>query len=300
MTIVSPATYTIKSTNVPLSDHTEYNSETTYNKGDKCTVLADKKNYYCVENGTKGKEPKTNCKSGDVWVDEPMNAYALFDLETSKQTKNQDLIEFVIKTDEADTFVLLDVEASEVSFEYTKNNQVIFSETKQMIEFELNSLYDYFFPKYKANKIAISQPNKIIYFGVEVKVSIKYPSNTAKAGFLFVGKSNHLGLTLVDGKVRYRRFGKMKRDVWGNLKKENSNIYSTIEAPIFIYNHELHGVHKTLLENKNELCIYLIDNEGYSDMTTLFGTFDDLEFPLTNTITQYTLRLEEAYANIKD
>lgn len=301
MTIVAPTPYTIKSTNVPLQDYTEYSPDTTYNKGSKCTVLADKKNYYCLENNTKGKEPKTNSEDGGVWISEPINAYALFNSQTSKKTKNQGLIEFTISTNEADTIALFGVDATEVTFEYTKNNQVIFSETKQMVNFEINSLYDYFFPKHKANKICISQPDKIIYFGVDVKVSIKSPSSTASCLFFFAGRSTNLGVTIKNGKLRSRRFGEEKRDIWGNLKKQNGNLYNIMEVPIVIDNNSVENAYSLLLENADKLCVYIADNEGYSDMTTIYGTYEELEFPFSNFSTQYTLKLEAAYGtNIKN
>lgn len=307
MKYVVPQTLSIETTNVPLGDYTEYSPSTTYNTDSKVTVLADKKNYICVADGTIGKTPKDNPL---LWISEPMNAYALLDLTNAKATTQTGNMIFSYRAINIDSISLFGVNASSVNItvENVPTSTVIFNQTFNMESADIEDFGDYLFTEQElsdmlstrltltqmqavvdamTNEQIITQftANPPIYY--DVRVTITLTGTTTALAYLISGRQRELGVTLSDGTTGLKSFSKKERNQWGTMVAQKGNSFDAMDLPILIDSNKITIVKKRLKDIDAIPCVFIS-----SDSFQVFGVYFDLEMPLTSQTSEYNLRLE--------
>ena len=312
MRYVIPQTITLTSTTVSTTgDYTAYNASTTYNTGDKCSVVADKKNYICTANATVGKTPSLN---PTIWISEPMNAYAMLDLTSAKKTVASGNMTFKFNSINIDAIHLFGVTATSVtvSVKDLTTNTVIFNETTNMETADIDNFADYLFSEQEltdllsARLTTIEMQNVInamsntqiltamtatppIYYNVEVTVTLV--GTTTALGYIIVGRQRELGVTLYGGTTGIKSYTTKERDDWGNMNLVAGNTYDTMDLPVSIDSAKVSVVKERLKKIDSVPCVFIGD-ENDNFPLTIFGTYFDLEMPITPTKSQYNLRIE--------
>lgn len=315
MRYVVPHEITEFSTNVSRQDYTEYSPTTTYNVGDTCTVLSEKKNYKCTKDGTTNKNPKDN---PNLWISEPTNAYAMLVYTSSKKTENNNEINISFRVQNIDFIALFGVEASKIDIKVTdiRTNTIIFNKTSPMHYDDLQNFGDYLFaPRELKDRLSTKfsndellnifanfSKNEIkdrltatppIYFDVKVEISIKNPNSKAKCGYMCCGRGRELGLSLEDGaSTGLKSYTKKERDEWGNINLVKGAIFDVMDIPVLIDSKNLDLVKERFRKIDATPCVFIGDESNFYNSLTVFGFYKDLEMPIRKTKTKYNLRIE--------
>lgn len=281
LTYASSKPITINSTNVTLDDYAPYDSNATYQKGSKVTVVADKKNYWCLSASSKGQTPKDN---PNIWEAEPMNAYAMFDYTSSKKTTNPELIKVSFSSANIDKIALFQVEALYIDIKVSDmSGEVVFQKRHSMVYDDLDSFSDYLFSE-REFKESLSVPLPIFHVS-NIEIMIVAP--TATCGYLAVGRQKDLGVSVIGGSDKLLSFSKKERDSWGNMTIQKAQNFNIIDLQVNIPNQEKEQI---IHRYKNIDAVPCVFQTGESQ--PMFALFFDLELPHESQSTTYTIRLE--------
>lgn len=289
MQYVVPNELELINTNVALNDYENYNNEKTYNTGDKVSLVSEKKNYFCAKDNTKGIAPQSNSQ---IWIDEAMNAYAMFDFSTNKQTQNQNLIEISIKSiGNSDFISLFNIEAKEIEITIkTADHEILYQSTEQMFDESIEDFADYLYAGREPKDRVSFNPN--ISYGANINIKIKNPNTIAKCGYLAVGFQDDLGLSLYGGNIGFKSFTKKEKDEWGNTKIKKGNVYDTMEMPVLINTEKLDTIKQKLKKIDATPCVFIGDNSQEFDSLLIFGMYESFKAPINPKKLTYTLKVE--------
>lgn len=289
MQYIVPNELEIVNTNVPLNDYEAYEPTKTYNTGDKVTIASEKKNYFCAKDNTQNIAPQSN---SEIWIDEAMNAYAMFDFNTSKQTQHQNLIEINIKSiGNADFIALFNIEASSVEITIkTADNEMIYQSEENAFSEFIEDFADYLYAGREMKDRISFSPN--ISYGANINIKIKNQDATAKCGYLAVGFQNDLGVSLYGGNIGFKSFTKKEKDEWGNTKIKKGNIYDTMQIPVLISTDRLDIIKQKLKKIDATPCVFMGDNSQEFDSLLIFGMYESFTAPINPQKLTYTLKVE--------
>lgn len=203
------------SSTVPETDHSPYNSGTTYGRGDRCISSATHLIYESQQAGNAGHDPDLiQNRSGVLiyWaVVDPTNRWAMFDGEVSTQTVAASSLTVVVQPGSMDSmFIRLEAEGLSISIKDSPGGSVIYTYTSDL---ETSEPADYdewcfmpFMPQTSVYLTGIDQ-----YSNPEVTVTLT-SSGTVKCGVLAFGVAAVFGSTMRGASVEPKSFARTTTD----------------------------------------------------------------------------------------
>ncbi len=269
---------------LPSNDYELYNPSKTYNVGDK--VSLDGFNYHCTADGVVNKNPKANPQ---VWVSQPTNARAWQYAKTSLKTEFSSELIITFRAKYANNISFFNLNAKKIELRVLNPVKGNFEAEENLRLDSIKNFADYLFAPFAfKSQCFFSFP--LVYEG-EVQIRIT-PNINSRLGYIHVGKTEDLGLSLYGGGLGLKSFTKKERNVWGDMQIKEGNSYQVVEMPVLIEEDSIDRVYNLLKDAEKDANVYIADeSKGISNLNIL-GVFKDLLLPIRKGKTEYTLRLE--------
>lgn len=277
MIIIRPAALddaAFVSSNVPETDHAEYNPATTYAKGDRCIIAAAHLVFESLEDGNTGNDPLT---SPIKWLEVSYtNRWQMLRDPIADQTSAADEIEVVLLPGQIDALGLfnLDAAALEITREVPVDGVVYFSEVGLQDDSAVVDYYEYFFEPIvrKTDYNAFDIPP---YPDGTLTVKVINTGSTAKCGLLAVGRQRRLGDTEYGAQFGLLDFSRVERDEFGRATIVPRRSSKRASCTVRIDNTQVGYVYKLLAGYRTTPLVWSAANGFYEDAALIYGYYRD-------------------------
>jgi len=277
MIIIRPATLddaAFVSSNVPESDHAEYDPGATYDKGDHCIVAAAHLVFESLEDGNFGNEPAT---SPTKWLQVGQtNRWKMLRDPIANQTSAADEIEIKLAPGLIDALALFNLEATalEITLEDPLEGVVYVSNVDLQDDSAVTDWYSYFFEPIvrKTDFNAFDLPP---YADAELTVRIINAGSTAKCGLLVVGRQRHIGDTEYGAQFGLLDFSRVERDEFGATEIVPRRHSKRATCQLWVDNNQVGYVYKLLAGYRTTPLVWSAANGLYEDVALIYGYYRD-------------------------
>lgn len=286
MIIIRPHTVTdstLDLTNVAETDHSAWNSGTTYAADDYVIVTTPNVHtiYKSVQGSNTNNDPTTD--DGTWWTAQgATNAWKMFDAYVSSQTSNSTSIEVDITPGELfNALALFNVEADTVQVVVDDpTSGEVYNQTITMIDPPPSSgWYSWFFDD-------ITQKSTVVFLDLpaykSATVTVTISATTAKCGALVLGKQYAIGKTewgvgsgIIDYSVK-------STDSFGNFTITERSYSDRVEFNCSVETSQVSQVKKTLTSYRTTPIVW-IGSEDYEAMIA-YGFMKDFDINFANSM----------------
>lgn len=305
MDIIVPRDFTLDSSNVSESLHSEWDSGTTYASGDRVYVTLE-------SDGTTERTPheiyesSVDSNSGNYPPDSPSewtlvgatNRWAMFDQFVTSQTTNTNTIEVKLTASKIDQIALLNMEGEEVQIVAKDGSGTVISdETISLRLDESTSWSEYFFGDFERRKDLVRDIAGL-FLNSTIEVTITAATGVAaKCGFLILGRRVFLGMTQWGVDAGIEDFSRKETNSFGETTITKRAFAKTIDADLFVETspngREFDRVQRILAERRSTPVVWNFNNDTDRQALIVYGFYRDFglvaEFA---TVTQCSLEIE--------
>ena len=270
------------STTFADESYATYDESATYNMGD-----------YVIEPNTKriyrsAKDNNTDPLDNELsWVDYgATNSFKMFDEIANTQSKFTSSATVEIDAPLFDTLSFLNlkgVATIRVTQRDLDANEVVFDATYSMVDYGVQSLYEYWYKKTDLKTDLFIGDLKFVKNG---KISITFGSEgDGYVGAVVSGMKQDLGITLYGTSVKVKDYSQYKEDEYGNMSFVKRPFAKTINAKAIIDNTMADYIFNNVVELRGEINLFVGDDrdKGFRSLTTL-GYIKDFEIPFDNPV----------------
>lgn len=281
MKIIRPTVITdslFVSSNINENDYPEYNSETTYNLGDRVIIAESHLVFESLVDSNLGNNPLDTTADPPKWLKlGSTNRWSMFTDPIARQSENANEILVVIAPGRINAIAFFNLDAIEIELTLTDPLEgVVYNRT---IDLKDNSFvtdwYSYFFEPI-TRKRDISLWDLPAYSAAELTISIKAPDGTAKCGRVVVGMQKSLGLTRWGAQFSIINYSSMEFDSFGNYIGLKKPYAKRANCEVFIRNNQLETIRSTLDGYRSEPLVWSTAQDNYEGLTLIYGIYRDV------------------------
>lgn len=285
MIIIRPATLddaALVSSNVPETDHAEYNPATPYNTGDRRIIAASHLVFESLEDGNTGNDP---LGGPPKWQEiSYTNRWQMLRDPIADQTTAADEIEVVLLPGQIDALALFNLDAAslEITLDDPVEGVVYSSVVDLQDESAVVDYYEYFFEPIvrKTDYNAFDLPP---YADAELTLRIVNTGSTAACGLLVVGRQRTLGETEYGAQFGLQDWSRVERDEFGRPSIVQRRYSKRATCSVWVDNDQVGYIYKLLAGYRATPLVWSAANGLYEDAALIYGYYRDftatIQFP---------------------
>lgn len=269
----------LTSSNIPMPDAAAGEAEwvvgTTYTKGQRVIVSADRTLYESLQDANTGHSPSTN---PTWWVKvSAVNRYRMFDTVNSSQSTQDSLIDVTVTPSAiVNALALLNIAAQTVRVRMTDPiDGLVFDQTFTLqAPPSLSTWWNYYFDPIEAKTdLFLALPS---YGQASIRVEITN-SGTASCGSFLIGSATPIGEGVEYGaSLGIQDYSRKERNEFGDIILVERSFSKRASYRMLVPNGSRAGINRLLAQNRAKPSLW-IGVEGQED-TYIYGIYKDYQF----------------------